>query len=450
MDLHLEWGKIAWNLALVLLLVGINAFFVSAEFALVKMRRTRLQELVNQGSGKAGNAIKVTNKLDTYLSASQLGITLASLGIGYVGEDSIAALIFDPILNALHVDNSVLSHVLSFLLTFSTITFLHIVLGEQAPKYLAIQRAEGTSLFVSGPLIVFNKIFRPIIWGLNAASNSVLKVLKIEPSSEHEAHTEEEIRILLGQSAQSGHINKDELVLFDNIFEFSDRLAREVMLPRTDMECLYTDVPMEENLKTIYATKHSRYPVAVGDKDRIIGFVHITDLLTSPPEKLTDLRNFLRPVLTVPESIEVSHALKLMQQKHSQLVIVVDEYGGTAGILTIEDILEEIVGDLHDEFDNDERPEIEVKEDVISADGRVLLEELVPLIGFEMDDDEVDSIGGWLFKKLEGVPVQGAQVVYRDRSFEVAEVDRFRIVRVTIRKLPKKPDADALPLDPQS
>ncbi|WP_058303343.1 hemolysin family protein [Gorillibacterium timonense] len=442
MDLHLDWGKIAWNLALVLVLVGINAFFVSAEFALVKMRRTRLQELVNQGSGKAKYAIAVTNKLDTYLSASQLGITLASLGIGYVGEPAIAELIFDPILAALHVNNSTLSHVLSFLATFSTITTLHIVLGEQAPKYLAIQRAEGTSLFVSGPLIVFNKLFRPIIWGLNAASNGVLKLLKVDPASEHEAHTEEEIRIMLGQSAKSGHINKDELALFDNIFEFSDRLAREVMLPRTDMVCLYTDLPMEENLKIIYETKHTRYPVAVEEKDRIIGFVHITDILTATPEKLTDLRNVLRPILTIPESIEVSQALKLMQKKHSQLVIVVDEYGGTAGILTIEDILEEIVGDLHDEFDNDERPEIELKGDTISADGRVLLEELAPLLGFAMDDDEVDSIGGWLFKKLEGVPVEGSKVEYRDRLFEVAEMDRFRIIRVSITKVLGEPESE--------
>lgn len=446
MDLHLDWAKIAWNLALVLVLVGINAFFVVAEFSLVKMRRTRLQELANQGSGKAKYAIAVTNKLDTYLSASQLGITLASLGIGYVGEPAIAELIFNPILNALDVNSPALSHVFSFLLTFSTITFLHIVLGEQAPKYLAIQRSEGASLFVAGPLIAFNKVFKPIIWVLNAASNGVLKVLNVEPSNEHEAHTEEEIRIMLGQSAKSGHINKDELALFDNIFEFSDRLAREVMLPRTDMECLYTDVPMEENLKTIYATKHTRYPVAVEEKDRIIGFVHITDILTAPPEKLTDLRNFLRPILTIPESIEVSQALKLMQKKHSQLVIVVDEYGGTAGILTIEDILEEIVGDLHDEFDNDERPEIEMKGDAISADGRVLLEELTPLLGFDLDDDEVDSIGGWLFKQLEGVPTVGSKVEYRNRIFEVAEMDRFRIVRVTITKV--SVDPEAVPAEP--
>ncbi|MEO3943949.1 hemolysin family protein [Gorillibacterium sp. CAU 1737] len=443
MELHLDWSKIALNLTLVLILVGINAFFVSAEFALVKMRRTRLQELVNQGSSKAQHAIAVTSRLDTYLSASQLGITLASLGIGYVGEPAIAELIFDPILQALHVNNETLSHVLSFLATFSTITFLHIVLGEQAPKYLAIQRSEGTSLFVSGPLIVFNKLFRPIIWVLNAASKAVLKLLRIEPSSEHEAHTEEEIRILLGQSAKSGHINKDELALFDNIFEFSDRRAREVMLPRTDMVCLYLDATMEENLSTIYETKHTRYPVALEEKDNIIGFVHITDILTSPREGLTDLRPFLRPILTVPESMEVSQALRLMQKKHSQMVIVMDEYGGTAGILTAEDILEEIVGDLHDEFDNDERPEIEVKGDVVSADGRVLLEELAPELGFDLDDDEVDSIGGWMFKKLEGEPMVGAAVTFHNRVFVVAEMDRFRILRVTITRIPEEADSSS-------
>ncbi|WP_040952578.1 hemolysin family protein [Gorillibacterium massiliense] len=431
-----DFGKIALYLALVLFLVLLNGIFVAAEFALVKIRQTRIQELINEGKSKAKYAMAVTKQLDTYLSATQLGITLASLAIGYVGEPALGRLIFEPMLERLHIQNDTLSTVLSFILTFCTITFLHIVLGEQAPKNLAIQKAEGASLWLSGPLIVFTKIFKPIIWLLNSAANGLLRLFGVEPGSEHEAHTEEEIRILMNQSAKSGHINKDELVLFDNIFEFSDRLAREVMLPRTDMECLYTDVSMQENMEVVYKTKHTRYPVAVEEKDQIIGFVHITDLLTLPSNKLleVDLREIVRPILTVPESMEISRVLKLMQKKHSQLAIVIDEYGGTAGLLTIEEILEEIVGEIQDEFDN-ERPDIEDKGQYVSVAGRVLLEELKPLLDITVEDEEVDSVGGWLFKKLEGNPVKGARVDVKRYIFEVAETDRLRITWVNIYKV---------------
>ena len=262
------------------------------------------------------------------------------------------------------------------------------------------------------------------------------------PTSIEAAHTEDEIRILMKQSVRSGHIDKDEMLLFDNIFEFSDRLAREVMLPRMDMDCLFTDSSMDENLKLVYATKHTRYPVAVEDKDQIIGFVHITDLLLADTGNLLKLETLLRPILTVPESMEISHVLRMMQKKRSQLAIVVDEYGGTAGLLTAEDIIEEIMREIQDEFDMDERPEVEMKENVFSVDGRVLIEDLDELLKISLEDEEVDSIGGWLFKKLEGVAVKGNKIVYGGYIFEVAEAERLRIVRVHIYKAEKisKPD----------
>jgi CBS domain containing-hemolysin-like protein len=204
------------------------------------------------------------------------------------------------------------------------------------------------------------------------------------------------------------------------------------MLPRTDMDCLFLDLSFAENLKNVYETKHSRYPVGVEDKDQIIGFVHITDLLTADPDEELELRSFVRPILNVPESMEISKVLKLMQKKHSQLAIVIDEYGGTAGLISLEDILEEIVGELHDEFDDDERPSIEVKGKVTSVDGRILLEEVNELLSVSIEDEEVDSIGGWLFKKLEGAPAKGRKVTIGNHEFEVAEVDRLRIVRVHI------------------
>ncbi|MDB5055934.1 MAG: rane protein [Bacilli bacterium] len=429
-----------WKLMMVLGLVLLNGFFVSAEFALVKVRQSRLQELVNEGNKKAKYALAVTRKLDAYLSAIQFGITLASLGLGWVGEQTISNLVIAPLFRLFHWQGAFVSETLSVILAFAIITFLHIVIGELAPKSLAIQKSDTTALWLSAPLLVFYKIFFPFIWVLNGAANSILSLIGIKPASEHEAaHTEDEIRILMNQSVKSGHINKEEMALFDSIFEFSDRLAREVMLPRIDMDCLFLEDTYAENLKAVYETKHTRYPVALGDKDEIIGFVHITDLLTADPDEEHELKSFVRPILTVPESMEISHVLKLMQKKRSQLAIVIDEYGGTAGLLTAEEILEEIVGEIQDEFDN-ERPMVEVKDDIISVDGRVLIEELSDTLHLEIEDEEVDSIGGWLFKKLEGAPEKGKKVEMGGRTFEVAEVERLRIVRIHIypAKIPFK------------
>ncbi|ANE48458.1 membrane protein [Paenibacillus swuensis] len=441
---HFEWGKIALNLSLVLFLVLLNGFFVAAEFSLVKVRQSRLTQLVNEGNKRAKYALTVNKKLDAYLSATQLGITLASLGLGWVGEPAINELIVEPLFHKFGFDmTSSWMHTISFAIAFLVITFLHIVIGELAPKSLAIQKSELTSLWLSGPLMLFYKLFMPAIWFLNGAANRLLKLFGVEPASEHEAaHTEEEIRILVTQSAKTGHIDKDEMRLVDNIFEFSERLAREVMLPRTDMECLYTSVPFEENLRTVYATKHTRYPVAHEDKDDIIGFVHITDMLTTDLTSNPDIRSMVRPILNVPESMEISQVLKLMQRKASQLAIVVDEYGGTAGMLTTEEILEEIVGEIHDEFDKGYRPSIEVLDHITSVEGRTLLEEVNDMFGLHMEDEEVDSIGGWMFKQLEGNLEENRKVEVGNYVFEAAEMDRLRILRVHIYQKDKKPVKD--------
>ncbi|OPA80832.1 hypothetical protein BVG16_00285 [Paenibacillus selenitireducens] len=430
---HFDPGQIVLNLALVLVLVLLNGLFVAAEFALVKVRQTRLTQLANEGNKRAEFALTVNHKLDTYLSATQLGITLVSLGLGWVGEPAVSHLIVEPFLAWIGVTDPTLTSTIGFVVAFSIITFLHIVLGELAPKTLAIQKAEQTSLWLSAPLLVFYKIFMPAIWVLNSAANGLLKLFGMEPASDHElAHTEEEIRILVSQSAKSGFIDKDEMKLMDNIFDFSDRLAREVMLPRTDMQCLYTTHSLADNMAIVYTTKHTRYPMAVEDKDQIIGFVHISDLFMTPPESEEDMRALIRPILSVPESMEVSHVLRLMQKNRAQIALVVDEYGGTAGMLTTEEILEEIVGEIQDEFDIDERPNVEIMDGVKSVDGRMLLEDVNDILGITIEDDEVDSIGGWLFKQLEGEVVKGKKIQIESVWFEVAEVDRLRVTRVHI------------------
>lgn len=442
--MHLQWDLVFWNILLVLFLVLLNGFFVASEFALVKVRETRLTQLHNEGNIRAKYALKVNRKLDAYLSATQLGITLASLGLGWVGEPAIADLIIEPLLHDFGVTDETLIHSIAFTLAFCIITFLHIVLGELAPKSLAIQRSVGVSLWLSWPLLMFYRLFLPFIWLLNGAANRLLRLVGVHPVSEHEAaHTEEEIRILMSQSAKSGIIDKDEMKLFDNVFEFADRVAREVMLPRTDMDCLFANASYAENLRTVYATKHTRYPVGLQDKDQIVGFVHITDLLTADPDEEHDLKQFLRPILSVPESMEISKILQLMQRRKSQLAIVIDEYGGTAGMLTAETILEEIVGEIHDEFD-DELPDVVVKGELTSVDGRMLVEEVNALLGIAIEDEEVDSIGGWLFKNLEGNVGKGRKVVHEGFVFEVAQAERLRVLRVNIykNKLTAVPEPD--------
>jgi CBS domain containing-hemolysin-like protein len=432
--LHTEWlwGSIVWNLLLILFLVLMNGFFVAAEFGLVKVRQSRLTQLAEEGNVRARYALKVNRKLDTYLSATQLGITLASLGLGWVGEPAIAHLIVSPLLHEFGMTDPTVIHSIAYIVSFALTTFLHIVLGELAPKSLAIQKSESVSLWLSAPLLLFYRLFLPAIWVLNQSANGLLRMIGIQPVAEHDtAHTEEEIRILMNQSAKSGIIDKDEMKLFDNVFEFSDRVAREVMLPRTDMDCLFANHSFEDNMKQVYATKHTRYPVALEDKDQIIGFVHIADLLTADPDEEHDLRKMVRPILSVPESMEISKVLKLMQHRKSQLAIVIDEYGGTAGMLTAETILEEIVGEIQDEFDN-EPPSMVVRGDVISLEGRMLIEDVNDLLGIDIEDDEVDSIGGWLFKQLDGDISKGRKIVHSDYVFEVAQIERLRVQRVHI------------------
>lgn len=434
---ELHWGSIIWNLLLVIFLVLLNGFFVASEFALVKVRATRLEQLSNEGNVRAKYALKVNSKLDAYLSATQLGITLASLGLGWVGEPALADLIIEPLMHEFGVTDPDIIHPIAFALAFCIITFLHIVLGELAPKSLAIQRSVGVSLWLSLPLLFFYRLFLPVIWFLNGSANRLLRLFGVQPASEHDAaHTEEEIRILMNQSAKTGIIDKDEMTLFDNVFEFADRVAREVMLPRTDMDCLLVSQSFEDNLKLVYATKHTRYPVGVEDKDQIIGFIHITDLLMASPEQGQDLTKLLRPILSVPESMEISKVLKLMQKRKSQLAIVIDEYGGTAGMLTAETIMEEIVGEIHDEFD-DELPSVVVKGELTSVDGRMLIEEVNDLLGLSIEDEEVDSIGGWMFNNLEGNVAKGQKVAYQGFTFEIAETERLRVVRIHIYRTAK-------------
>ncbi|GAB7389020.1 hemolysin family protein [Bacillaceae bacterium] len=427
------------NLFLVLLLVLLNGFFVAAEFAMVKVRNTRIEELVMNGNVRAKFAQTLVQNLDAYLSACQLGITLASLGLGWIGEPAIARMI-EPILANFGLGPTVI-HTIAFVIAFSIITFLHIVLGELAPKSLAIQKAEGTTLWTAVPLIAFYKMMYPFIWFLNGTANWMLRKIGIEPASEHAAaHTEEEIRILMKQSHESGHIDNTELMLMDNIFEFTERNAREIMVPRTEMVCLYSQLSYQENLEIALREKHTRFPVCDPDKDNIIGFIHIKDLMAlSLKEETKDLKGIIRRVIKVPESIPISNLLKILQKNRTQLAIVIDEFGGTAGLVTIEDILEEIVGEIQDEFD-EERAAIEAKPDgTYSVDGRILIEDFNQYFDLDLNSEDFDTLGGWIYSRVELPPKVGQKIFYGDYEFTITEVKDLRADRIAVRKKASEP-----------
>lgn len=430
-------GLTVFNLALVIFLVFLNGFFVAAEFAMVKIRASRLAQLVEEGNKKAKVAQVLTNKLDSYLSATQFGITLASLGLGWVGEPAIADLIKGPLAQIGIPDIAI--HTVSFVIAFAVITFLHIIVGELAPKSLAIQRAEGTVMNVARPMILFYKIMFPFIWLLNATANKLLRWAGIEPAKEGElAHTEEEMRILMNQSHRSGLIDNTEMALFDNIFEFSDRIAREIMVPRIDMVTIDINDSHEEILQKIDEDRHTRYPVSNQDKDHIIGYIHVKDLyLQLSRNEQFSIQNILRNVSMVSEAAEISAVLKQMQKNRTQITIVVDEYGGTAGLITTEDIIEELVGDIRDEFDQEELPEVLKTKDGFSIEGRVLLEEVNDLLGTEIDDVDVDTIGGWMYSMLSKKPEKGDQVEKAGYMFIIDEMDENRVERISIVRLPE-------------
>ncbi len=427
--------SIGLSLFLVVFFTLLNGFFVAAEFAMVKVRPSRLHQLVEEGHSRAKMAHHVVTHLDAYLSACQLGITLSSLALGALGEPAIARLI-EPAMQSLGVPASV-THTIAFAVAFTVITFLHIVIGELAPKSLAIRKSEGTTLFAAMPLRFFHTLFFPAIWLMNGMANRLMQLIGIDPVSESEsAHTEEEIRILMKESAKSGLIDAEELAMFDNMFHFSGRVAREIMVPRVDMICLDRNDPFAENVAIAEQEQHTRYPVCNASKDDIVGFIHIRDLYTT---KEHNLDRITRKILAVPASLEISAVLKQMQKARAHLALVMDEYGGTAGMLTIEDILEEIVGEIQDEFD-DERPSIELDGEIYSIDGRMLLVELNERFGWEIEAEE-DSLGGWLYSRLGRAPLVGDSIEENGMVFQVTEVDHLRIVRV--RMEPRAPETEA-------
>lgn len=433
----MDLTTVMFKLVIILLLVALNGFFVAAEFAIVKMRISRLDSLIDAGIRRASYAKTLVEHVDVSLSVTQLGITLASLGLGWLGEPTVS-LILAPAFELMGIGGT-LATTLSFVISFAIITAMQIIIGELIPKNVAIQKVERVMLAVALPLLFFQRIMYPSVWVLNKVAVWVAGIFGIDISGNSDivAHTEDEIRHLMEESHKQGYIDKTELDFVDNVFDFADRNVREIMIPRTDMICLYLEDSFEENIQVAMEEHLTRYPVCGEDKDDIVGFLHIKDLMQSLYKRRRPLlRKLIRHSLVVPETMKISTLLKMMQRERSQLAIVVDEYGGTAGMVTIEDVIEEIVGEIQDEFDQ-ERPAVEQRSELIySIDAMLLLEEVSDIFEMEIEADNIDTIGGWLYNNIQSPPQIGMKGSCDSVDFFVEEMDNLRITRILVQ-LPK-------------
>ena len=408
---------------------------MAAEFSLVKVRKTRLAELSEAGSPRAKVALDVASQLDAYLSACQLGITLSSLGLGWIGEPAIASLL-EPLFTGIAGWNPIYTHTIAITIAFSIISLLHIVLGELVPKSIAIQRAESTALATAGFLKAFYWICYPVIRALNGLANFVLRIWGIEPANEADlSHSEEELRMLVDASQKHGYLDKMEGKLLDNVFEFSDRNASEVMVPRQDMVCIFIQDTFEEILGVIKKYGHTRYVLCDDDKDHVLGLIHMRDIIRlqeTPGEK--DITKIMREILAVPEGMPISHLVQRMRSQRSHMAIIVDEFGGSAGLVTLEDMLEELVGEIYDEFEL-EQPRIQkIAAHEYILNGRVLLEEVSEMLEIELEEETVSTIGGYVFARIGRKPVKGDIVSFDGFNFEVMEVIGYRITKVKVMK----------------
>lgn len=425
------------NIALLIILIALTAFFVASEFAVVKIRTSRVDQLVAEGNKKAILAKKVVTDLDYYLSACQLGITVTALGLGALGKPTVERLLY-PVFEYLNVSASV-SSVASYAIAFILVTFLHVVVGEMAPKTLAIQFSEKLTLLLSPPLYWFGKVMYPFIWALNGASRVILRGFGVKPAGHEQAYSEDEIKIIMNQSYEGDENNKTKLSYLENVFVFDERDAKDIMVPRTELVTLNHNMTYDDIIPILDEHNYSRYPVIEdGDKDRIVGVVNVKKIL---PDMVAlrehQLVDFVREIPYVSEVTSIQDAMIKMQQERVHMAVVVDEYGGTSGIITMEDILEELVGEIRDEFDADEVADIqETGENQYLINGRVLLDELERQFGLVFEgNEEMDTVAGWIqFQKGVGVE-QGDTIEHGDYVWTVVDAENFHIKQVLLERV---------------
>ncbi len=429
------------GLLAVLVLVLLNGFFVAAEFALVTVRRTRVEQMVAEARPGANNVADATQHLDSYIAACQLGITMASLALGWVGEPALAGLI-EPIIG------EVLGHAAAVAVAFTIITALHVVAGELAPKGVALQFPEQTAVVVSAPLRLFRVVFRPIIWVLNESGWMAARVLGV--SRDVESHTHigaEELRLVVQASAQAGAIETGEQFLLERVLRFGDLTVASVMVPRTELMAIPVGTSTAEATALVAESHHSRYPVYRKDIDNIIGVIHVRDLLLAEPAPT--LEPLLREALVVPSNIGVDRLLGQMRQRRTHFAIAVDEFGGTDGIVTIEDVLEAIVGELQDEFEEPERRPQRGPGGSMRIDGLDNVDVLPGLLGFEAEPGPFNTVAGFVLNRIGRIPAVGDEIEVPGYRLRIAEMDDLRIAAIdaepAVAPPPSRPAQSAAP-----
>lgn len=426
-----------------------NGFFVAAEFALVSVRRTRIAELVARGQAGAESVQKAIENPDRVIAATQLGITLASLALGWIGEPALAG-IFEPLINRLPENFQIeATHTITTAVAFSLITFLHVVVGELAPKSIALQNPERTSLFVAGPTLLTERIFKPAIWALNGTGNALLRLVGVNPVSGHAlVHSVEELKMLMDASTQGGVVEQEENEMLHAVFDFGEMVVRQVMVPRTEVTAVEAGVTLEEIIRLATQSTYTKFPVYEESLDQIIGIVHVKDLLNamqSPDREGCTARTLMREPLFVPETLPVSTLLRLFRDNRQHVAIVLDEFGGTGGLATLEDLLEEIVGEVNDLFDQ-AAPGIQPQPDgSVLIDGLTLIEDVNQELDLELVEEYYDTIAGYVMGRLGRIPRQGDTVEGEGARLRVEEMDRMRVARVRLSRLepaPSKPAGD--------
>ncbi len=409
-------------------LIFVNAFFVAAEYALVTARRTRIIELHHQGNRRARAVLRITADPPQFIAAMQLGVTLTSLGIGALGEQALS-----------HAFDKWISTILAVLLAYLILTFAHVVIGELVPKGVALGHAEGTALWVSAPVRAFFTVFAPFVWALRKATDGVLQVLGLEsPGAERDPLSEAELRMLLSRSSEEGEIEREEQQMIDKVFVFGDKDAADVMVPRPEVAAVSVEMPPEQALATVLDSPYTRYPVYRESLDDVVGVLHVRDLFTAVHDRgLADVKldEIVRPAYIVPETKDLASLLQEFRKTNNHFAIVVDEYGGTAGICTLEDLLEEIVGEIEDEFDISEVQIEQIDDETYHIDGMLSLDEFNARFGAELPDDDYHTLAGFVFGQLGRAPQPGDDVSFDGMRFDVLEVDGNRIERVAVNFL---------------
>lgn len=429
------------NIFIILFLLFVNAFFVAAEFSLVKVRKTRLEQLCNEGNSNAKKALKLVNDVNRMLAAAQLGVTIASIALGWVAESTIVQII-EPFINIFtHSAGKMSAHIIAVPISFILVTYFHVLLGEQLPKCISLRHPETLSLLIATPMDMFITLFKPFVWLLEVSGNKILAACHANSEDASLVHSTEELDMLVDASYNEGVLNETEAEMLHNMFKFSDLMAKQVMIPRTDMVCIPNDISYEELTIETLGNQYTRYPVYEDNIDKILGFIHVKDLYTLAMTKDTfSINKLIRPLILIPETMTLDNLIIEFKKRHCQIAVVIDEFGGTSGLITLEDVLEEIIGDVQDEFDEDAEADIkEIGENTYLANAMMRIDEFVEFLGLkesQFEEDDVDTIAGLVVKLLGRIAEVGDSVSFNGLTFTVKEVDGARITKLQVYREP--------------